>query len=608
MTLASGYGKVHDQGYTVDKTLDTTAPTALCLKQGGCKCPDGSPGASEHTTQATGPISVGANGGDQHLAVYAAGTSLDRYCKKPDPQPPTGNPPPPGGGGGGGGSVPEPDPQQPTGTTQGDPHLTTFDGTTYDLQTAGEMVLAKSTTDDFEVQVRSVPLAGSNRVSVNQQIATRLDGHRLTVSLENANIVARLDGTPIIDEKIQVGTGSVERLGTQAGVGYRIEWADGTTVKVTPLALFGLNATVVPAAARQGKLVGLLGNDDGKATNDFVLADGTSLGSAPSPDTIRGAYGDSWRVTQADSLFDYGAGQTTDTFTDKAYPTNQLTAGNAADRATLTKQCQGEGITDPYLLQSCVVDASATGSSPVVLGHYAHAQTIHTVHYDQAHGIKPIKSSSGATNPTPTTEAGPSPTGTEGSAAALRTIVDSGRISSPKEDATFDFPAKKGDVIWIGPPGCDNQLVVALKDPSGKVLNADDVSLGLSGCLMGRFVLTTSGTYHLVANADHKGTGSYGIPIRFERPDVVRSTSYGKTLSGTIPMTAAHDVYKFSAHAGDRSHISGRAASRVRPPCGGGPGGQRRNHHQLGQGAVPLGCEKASTTSACPTTGTYKPS
>ena len=116
ITLASGYGEVHDQGYTVSQTLDTSAPMKLCLKSGGCKCPDGTPGASEFTTQATGPISVGLDGGDQSLAAYAAGVSLDKYCKKPDPQPPGVPGQPGGGGGGGGGGVdPPPDPGHPGG-------------------------------------------------------------------------------------------------------------------------------------------------------------------------------------------------------------------------------------------------------------------------------------------------------------------------------------------------------------------------------------------------------------------------------------------------------------------------------------------------------------
>jgi hypothetical protein len=60
-----------------------------------------------------------------------------------------------------------------------------------------------------------------------------------------------------------------------------------------------------------------------------------------------------------------------------------------------------------------------------------------------------------------------------------------------------------------------------------------------------------------IANADKQRRGSYSVPIRFQRQDVVAHARYGQTLSGTIPATAAHDVYEFDAQAGDIVHISG---------------------------------------------------
>ncbi len=606
VTLTSGYGELHDQGYTVSRTLDANSgtPVRLCLKTGGCTCPDGSPGASTFTTQATGPISVGLDGGDHSLAAYAAGTSLDKFCKKPDLPPPTGGtPPPPGGGGGGGGSDPDPDPAHPGGTSAGDPHLSTYDGRFYDLQAAGELVLTRSTTDDFEVQVRSEPVVGSSAVAVNEAVAMRLDGHRVVLSEQNGAIGAGLDGTPLIDQVTRVGNGTVSRLGTDAGEPWVVEWPDGTTVEATPYGTTGLNVSVRPAADRAGKLVGLLGNDDGNPADDLALADGTQLGSPVSDATLDTTYANSWRITQADSLFDYAAGQTTATFTDPTFPQSQVGAATAPNRAQITKECQAEGITDPYLLQACVVDASE-GGGQAALSQYAQAQVVHTVDFDLAHHVKPFTSSS----TTPTTVAGSAPTQTTLSGTALRTLVDTGVIASPKEDKTFSFPAKSGDVIWIGDPGCDDDgMTFILKDPSGKVLDPDDLgSGGLGGCLDGRFVLKASGTYQLVANANHSRQGSYGVPIRFERPDVVRHTSYGQTLSGTIPMTAAHDVYTFQARAGDIVRING-------PGCSLGFAhpqtvGQQDNVNIMstsGQSVVLLGCE-GGLTIAIPTTGTYE--
>jgi von Willebrand factor type D domain len=561
VNLTSGYGKVHDSDYAVDKTLDTSAPLALCVKQGGCKCPDGTPGASEHTIPATSPITVGLDGGDTSLAAYAAGDSLDKYCKQPDPPPPSGGGPGGGGGGGGSGGGDVPPPPPPPGQSTGDPHLLTFDGRAYDLQAAGEFTLVKSTVDDLLVQVRQVPLPGSIPVAVNQAVAAELAGHRVTVALENGVVVARVDG--VVDNLggvTNVGSGTLERLGTDAGVGFLLEWPDGTTVRVGQLGLVGLNVTIMPAASRAGKLVGLLGNDNGQAGDDFATAAGVSLGIGPSAQTVHGQFADSWRITQAQSLFDYKPGQTTATFTNRSFPSSFVVAAHVPGAAAATQECQADGITDQYLLADCVVDASAV-HDPAVVSHYAQAQVVTTVQFNIAHHLPAFTAPSapgGGATPTPVA-ATPTPN-------LQGVLIDSGRVGGPAEEQVFTFTAQAGDILWFGAPTCDDgQLTFALIDPQGRTLDAADVSLGLSGCGMGRIAATISGTYQLVANADKQRSGSYAVPIRFERHDMVFQTSYGQSVSGSIPDMATHDVYEFTAQAGDVIHIFGSGCN-IGPP------------------------------------------
>lgn len=163
----------------------------------------------------------------------------------------------------------------------------TFDGRAYDLQAAGEFTLVKSTVDDFLVQARQVPLPGAIPVAVNQAIAAKLGGHRVTLTLENSVLVARVDG--VADNAggvTNVGTGTLERLGTDAGTGFLLEWPDGTTVEVSQLSTAGLNVSIAPAAARAGTLTGLLGNDNGQPGDDLVTASGVDLGTTPTAQAV----------------------------------------------------------------------------------------------------------------------------------------------------------------------------------------------------------------------------------------------------------------------------------------------------------------------------------
>ena len=408
---------------------------------------------------------MGLDGGDTSLAAYAAGDSLDKYCKQPDP------PPPPGGAavaavaGAVAAAVTQPPPPPPPGQSTGDPHLLTFDGRAYDLQAAGEFTLVKSTVDDLLVQVRQVPLPGSIPVAVNQAVAAELAGHRVTVALENGVVVARVDG--IVDNLggvTNVGSGTLERLGTDAGVGFLLEWPDGTTVRVGQLGLVGLNVAIMPAASRAGKLVGLLGNDNGQADDDFATADGVSLGTGPSAQTVHGQFADSWRITQSQSLFDYKPGQTTATFTNRSFPSSFVDAAHVPGAAAATQECQADGITDQYLLADCVVDASAV-HDPAVVSHYAQAQVVTTVQFNIAHHLPaftaPTAPGGGAT-PTPAaTTATPTPN-------LQGVLIDSGRVGGPAEEQVFTFSAQAGDILWFGPPACDDgQMTFARRRPAG---------------------------------------------------------------------------------------------------------------------------------------------
>ena len=73
----------------------------------------------------------------------------------------------------------------------GDPHLVTHDGLVYDVQAAGEFLLAAN--DAVEVQARTEAVAGE--LSAITAIATEVDGRKVT--FENGEPLLRIDGTPL---------------------------------------------------------------------------------------------------------------------------------------------------------------------------------------------------------------------------------------------------------------------------------------------------------------------------------------------------------------------------------------------------------------------------
>ncbi|MFO1086032.1 MAG: VWD domain-containing protein [Reyranellaceae bacterium] len=251
----------------------------------------------------------------------------------------------------------------------GEPHFTTFDGTYYDFQGVGEFVLAKSTVpgDTFEVQIRTSPYFGSSTVTAMSEVAVKIGNQRVTFDQGRADLVW-VDGSPVtlVNNTFALATGHIDLVSPGR---YNVVDDAGRTVHV--LAWSGayfdvkvsLGADAVPSTVQ-----GLLGDNDGLGANDFALKDGTVLQMPLSAAQLYGAFADAWRVSQATSLLDYGAGQTTSTFTNKAFPQNAITLADlpqdAVARATVL--AVQAGITDPGLQQQAAFDFVATGNLDLV--------------------------------------------------------------------------------------------------------------------------------------------------------------------------------------------------------------------------------------------------
>lgn len=245
-------------------------------------------------------------------------------------------------------------------TNDGDPHITTANGVHYDFQGAGEYVSLRK-PGGLEIQTRQAPIAttfepGPNGhtglatcVSLNTAAAARVGGHRVTYEPnlsgvpDPAGLQLRVDGVlrALGAGGLDLGDGGRIRKTTGSG-GIAVDFPDGTVMYATPewwasQSKWYLNVDVVGAPAVDGAAGGdtviksaappaggLMGAVPAASWLP-ALPDGTSLG--PMPASLHQRYldlyqkfGEAWRVTDADSLFDYAPGTNTGTFTLKSWP------------------------------------------------------------------------------------------------------------------------------------------------------------------------------------------------------------------------------------------------------------------------------------------------
>jgi von Willebrand factor type D domain len=354
---------VRHKGYArlanIDFDLTYVTDDWFWLGPGEPKCPEGTEGEPPPATSLTTDPDLALTGGADGTIVSLHLVSLSEYCKekqKPPKQPSGGQA---GGGGGGGGGC------DSCGSSNGDPHLHTFDGVFYDFQGAGEYTLVRSRSGDLEVQARSQPYPGSRDVSVNTAIAMRAGGSRvevdrgepLGVRVNGLGLAVAAKPTPLAGGgRIRLVSGQVE-----------ITWPDGSLVRVWSVGSWGVALLVKPAPRRRGALSGLLGNFDGNPDDDFATRAGRRLDPLAVLKSRRLLYrvlGDSWRIAQRQSLLAYARGQSTRAFTNRSFP-HEVASAKALPvraRASALRFCRRLHIKNPQVFEACLLDVGLTGN------------------------------------------------------------------------------------------------------------------------------------------------------------------------------------------------------------------------------------------------------
>ncbi len=324
-------GPMTTQAATGPLSVPEGSTGRLCFDPGQCRCPEGT---RSDTVQMSGRdmvFSFAATAVPGKVAVVAMKWDPDKECEKP---------------------------KRPRASSNGDPHLVTFDGQPYDVMTLGEFVNTRDPSGDFEVQTRHVPIGavgvGSSAVAVGT------GKHRMTFTVPKvtfgADEVVRVDGEPSTETSFLLGDVSVRRQGADA----TLTWPDGSTVEVTYDG--GWFIAIAPSEARAGALEGLLGSADGDFTNDLRLPDGTIVDPVHAA-KIDSEFSRAWRVDNDSTLFDYEPGESPDTFN---LPTPERPA-DQLDEASLERCTQALGpAAASHEVRSCAYDVTVTGEEQYV--------------------------------------------------------------------------------------------------------------------------------------------------------------------------------------------------------------------------------------------------
>ncbi|MFI9815591.1 VWD domain-containing protein [Saccharothrix variisporea] len=382
--------------------------------------------------------------------------------------------------------------------SDGDPHLTTFDGYGYDFQAVGEFVAARSASGDLEVQVRQSALLDDRTVSVNTAVAVEVGGDRVVFTLDGGVLAVAVNGTPAADLP-----GSVTRTPATAeysGDAYTVRWPDGSVVDLEPIAPWGIRLSAGPAEPRRGTLSGLLGDFDGNRDDDLTPRGGTPLPQPPSFEQRYRQFGDSWRVTQPESLFDYAPGQDTTTFTDRSLPAGETVIPDDR-RASATAACRLAGVRD--LLEQCVLDTALTGQ-PVF-------------------AVSTAESESSRTTP-------PAPGG-----GPLR---DGDTASGTGGKGVFDL--ELGDAAEFRLVGVTGQIFFQLIDPDGTAHRSTGSTLpGSNG-----FRVPRPGHHRLEVDGADGFTGDFSfrlVTLKFRK----LTAKLDDRVTGTLDVPGRVDLYTF---------------------------------------------------------------
>ncbi|MEK6304394.1 MAG: multicopper oxidase domain-containing protein [Acidobacteriota bacterium] len=278
------------------------------------------------------------------------------------------------------------------GSDNGDPHIHTVDGKSYDFQAAGEFTLLMD--EEFEVQARQTPVLTANPItdgytglkscaSLNTAVAARVGTHRIAYQpcREPGQFQFFVDGKPakLTTEGLNLDGHHVSGFDVNGKMALRVDYLHHAVLIATPLFwtshnVWYLNISISRTQADAGIMGAIPQN-----TWLPLLQNGASVGPMPTSlneryITLYKNFADSWRLTDKSSLFVYERGTSTSTFTDKDWPAGEppckllpqfeIPGWVIPEGMDIEKAGQiCEIVTDDGLNKDCVFDVATTGDA-----------------------------------------------------------------------------------------------------------------------------------------------------------------------------------------------------------------------------------------------------